>query len=135
VAGHDGIKPGWIRLNLNYFLSDTVADYLIEAVNIVASDGWRFLPEYDFDLRTGSWRHRAAPDDLAPSLWTLPFLDAPPVPHDSVPESHLADHLAQARALIAERQDVTLESSSWAAEDPLCWFDVPEQCVTGPGAR
>ena len=30
-----------MRVNLNYFISDAVLDYLIEAVEIVASDGWR----------------------------------------------------------------------------------------------
>ena len=25
--GCEGIKPGWVRVNFNYFLSDTVADY------------------------------------------------------------------------------------------------------------
>ncbi|WP_328828992.1 hypothetical protein OHT77_15395 [Streptomyces sp. NBC_00252] len=26
VHGCDGIKPGWIRLNFNYFISDTARD-------------------------------------------------------------------------------------------------------------
>ena len=30
------IKPGWVRVNLNYFISDTVADYLIDAVDLIA---------------------------------------------------------------------------------------------------
>lgn len=136
VAGRDGIKPGWTRLNLNYFISDTVADYVIEAVNLVARDGWRFLPEYAFDLHAGSWRHRDAPD-LIPSLRALRFLDARTPQHTSVPESALAAYLAHARALIAERQDVAIESGIASAEelDALRWFDLPEQCVTGPGAR
>ena len=34
--GCEGIKPGWTRINFNYFISDTVADYLIEAVDLIA---------------------------------------------------------------------------------------------------
>ena len=32
--GCEGIKPGWVRINFNYFISDTVRDYLIEAVEL-----------------------------------------------------------------------------------------------------
>ncbi len=37
--GCEGIKPGWVRVNFNYFISDVVADYVIEAVRLVARDG------------------------------------------------------------------------------------------------
>src|SRR5439155_25189148 len=32
TLGCEGIKPGWVRVNLNYFISDAVVDYLIAAV-------------------------------------------------------------------------------------------------------
>ena len=51
-------SPGWVRVNFNYFLSDAVADYLVEAVRLVARDGWRLLGDYRFDTATGLWRHR-----------------------------------------------------------------------------
>src|SRR5262252_6889577 len=41
--GCEGIKPGWVRVNLNCFLSDTVVDYIIAAVVFVARHGWRLL--------------------------------------------------------------------------------------------
>ena len=43
TGGCEGIKPGWVRVNFNYFLSDTVADYIVDAVRLVARDGWRLL--------------------------------------------------------------------------------------------
>ena len=61
TRGCEGIKPGWVRVNFNYFLDDAVADYVIEAVRLVARDGWRLLPDYRFDPVTGLWRHRAGP--------------------------------------------------------------------------
>ena len=39
TGGCEGIKPGWVRVNFNYFLSDAVADYIVEAVRLVARDG------------------------------------------------------------------------------------------------
>ncbi|MDT4974346.1 MAG: hypothetical protein QOG98_104, partial [Pseudonocardiales bacterium] len=41
--GCEGIKPGWVRVNFNYFISEPVFAYLIEAVRMVARDGWRLL--------------------------------------------------------------------------------------------
>src|SRR3954465_10711569 len=57
AGGCEGIKPGWVRVNFNYFLSDTVADYIVEAVRLVARDGWRLLEDYRFDTTTGIWHH------------------------------------------------------------------------------
>ena len=58
TGGCEGIKPGWVRINFNYFVSDAVVDYLIEAVRLVARDGWKLLGDYRFDPVTGMWRHR-----------------------------------------------------------------------------
>jgi selenocysteine lyase/cysteine desulfurase len=41
--GCEGIKPGWTRINFNYFVSDTAADYLIDAVDLIARRGHRPL--------------------------------------------------------------------------------------------
>ena len=57
-VGCEGIKPGWVRVNLNYFVDEPEADYVIEAVRDVARDGWRLLGDYTFDPATGLWRHR-----------------------------------------------------------------------------
>jgi selenocysteine lyase/cysteine desulfurase len=51
--GYLGVKPGWARVSFNYFISDTVCDYLIEAVDLVATHGHRLLGDYRFDPRAG----------------------------------------------------------------------------------
>ena len=55
--GCEGVKPGWTRVNLNYFISAAAAGYIADAVDLVADEGYRLLPEYSFDPRTGLWRH------------------------------------------------------------------------------
>ena len=57
--GCEGIKPGWVRVNFNYFLSEPVFDYIVRAVGLVADHGWAMLEDYAFDPATGLWRHRA----------------------------------------------------------------------------
>ena len=58
-AGAEGIKPGWVRVNFNYFLSETQFQFLLDAIHLIANDGWRLLPHYRFNPDTGEWRHRA----------------------------------------------------------------------------
>ena len=60
--GYLGIKPGWIRISFNYFISDEVAEFLIDAVDMVATHGHRLLTAYTFDPRSGLWRHRRMAD-------------------------------------------------------------------------
>jgi selenocysteine lyase/cysteine desulfurase len=56
--GCEGIKPGWVRVNFNYFIDETTFDYLVEAVTMIASHGAALLGEYDFEPDTGLWHHR-----------------------------------------------------------------------------
>ena len=56
-VGYKGIKPGWVRLNLHYALSEAEFQYLIDAIKFVIKYGHRFLPLYEFDIRTGAWTH------------------------------------------------------------------------------
>lgn len=55
--GCRGLKPGWTRVGLNYFVSDVEADFILRAVDWVATHGWKLLPYYEFDALTGEWRH------------------------------------------------------------------------------
>ncbi|MHA1128933.1 MAG: aminotransferase class V-fold PLP-dependent enzyme, partial [Alphaproteobacteria bacterium] len=33
LAGNDDVKPGWVRLNFSYLMSDETAQYIINSVN------------------------------------------------------------------------------------------------------
>ena len=57
ARGCEGIKPGWVRVNFNYFISEAVFDFILSAVELVATDGWRLLPLYGFEPSTGLWSH------------------------------------------------------------------------------
>jgi len=56
--GYAGIKPGWCRVGFHYVMDDHEAEYIIEAVEFIASSGYLFLPLYHFDLHTGMWSYR-----------------------------------------------------------------------------
>lgn len=80
AAGFEGIKPGWTRLNFNYFISDAEFEFLIKAIEFVANYGYRFIGSYDFDWHTGAWKHR----DAVPSKVSL-FDFAPAAPLETTP--------------------------------------------------
>jgi hypothetical protein len=44
-----GIKLGWTRVSFNFFVSDAVADFLVDAVDLLAGRGHRLLGDYRFD--------------------------------------------------------------------------------------
>ena len=62
--GHCGLKPGWCRVGLHWVMDDAEANYVIDAVHFLAREGHQFLGLYDFDLGTGTWKHKFASSDL-----------------------------------------------------------------------
>jgi selenocysteine lyase/cysteine desulfurase len=135
--GCEGIKPGWVRVNLNYFISDAVLDYLLEAVRIVAADGWRLLPDYRFDPMTGLWRHRDGPVEPPLRLTDVGYEPATgamvyPAHHDRAPESALAGYLAEARALLAGHAAAPVDGACCGLSadfEELRWFELPSACL------
>ena len=57
-AGCEILKPGWVRVNFNYFIAESVFGYIVDAVDWIAGNGWRFLPAYAFCTATARWEHR-----------------------------------------------------------------------------
>ncbi|MGH8870088.1 MAG: aminotransferase class V-fold PLP-dependent enzyme [Actinomycetes bacterium] len=137
TLGCEGIKPGWVRVNFNYFISEDVFRYVVEAVHLVARHGWTLLPDYRFDPATGLWRHRAGP--VEPPLRLHQVTYGPdgemhfPAHHDRAPESALAGYLDEARALFASRADDALDTdlTGQVSDDfeHLRWFELPAACL------
>jgi hypothetical protein len=38
------MKHGFTRFNLSYFASDEEVDYILNALDFIAKDGWKLLP-------------------------------------------------------------------------------------------
>lgn len=143
AAGCEGIKPGWVRVNFNYFVDDAVADYLIEAVRMVARYGWRLLGDYRFDPLTGLWHHRGGVVDPPASLLDIRYGDDGTMtyPHHdtAAPVAVLAEHLAEARRILAAAPAGRPAGDSTASEqeragavagidsdfEKLRWFELP----------
>jgi selenocysteine lyase/cysteine desulfurase len=57
-AGFEGVKPGWTRLNFNYFIAPEEFKFFLSAIEFVATHGERFVALYDFDWHSGAWQHK-----------------------------------------------------------------------------
>jgi selenocysteine lyase/cysteine desulfurase len=133
--GCEGIKPGWTRVSFNYFISEAVFDYLVRAVDMVATHGWKLLPDYRFDPMSGLWRHRAGTVEPPLRLSQLHYDDAtgalvrPPLDEARAGEEALAGYLTAAQAVFdaAAAWDVAASGNDGlsAEFEHLRWFDLP----------
>ena len=134
--GCEGIKPGWIRVNFNYFISEAVFSYIVEAVRLVAKDGWRLLGDYRFEPSTGLWRHRSGPMEPPLRLRQVTYdgqgLMQYPRHHDRAPESELPRYLDEAKAAFEAARPASGEPEEGllsADFEHLRWFDLPPGCL------
>ena len=137
TGGCEGIKPGWVRVNFNYFISPAVFRYVVEAVALVARDGWRLLPDYRFEPASGLWRHRDAPDEpplrLTDVAYDIDGMMRYPSTSHRAPESSLDGYLTEARARFAAAPAEALPEDGTAMSadfEHLRWFDLPATCLT-----
>jgi selenocysteine lyase/cysteine desulfurase len=138
--GCDGVKPGWVRVNFNYFISATAADFIMDAVEMVAADGHRLLPEYRFDPRTGLWRHAAGATKPALRLSELCYGPdgelAYPACRARAEEDVFPGYLGEARALFASRAADVPDGPTGLSPgiEALRWFPLPPACLGSPSA-
>jgi hypothetical protein len=125
------MKPGWARINFNYFISEAVFDFLVEAVDLVATDGHRLLADYVFDPRSGQWCHRRGPTRPAVSFDDLLGGRAAAPRHTG--EDALPGYLDQARSLLAGRPDRLDDRPSGLPPEleVLREFHLPVECLPG----
>jgi len=137
-SGTEGLKPGWVRVNFNYFIDELTSDYIIEAVNLIARDGWRLLPDYSFEPETGLWRHHDHRLTPTYGLDSLRFDSGRPE-HDSghptASTAALSGYLDEARrifAAAADRQPTTSDTPcrlNGVDAERLRWFPLPGEVV------
>jgi hypothetical protein len=131
-SGCEGVKPGWVRVNFNYFISEPVFEFIIEAVHLVAEHGWRLLPEYDFDADTGLWRHHEGSREAGLGLDDVRYVGGRmqyPSQHRNEPETAYRRYLEQARQICADAEVGAQEELRLRCLDTelegLRWFPLP----------
>lgn len=129
TAGASLLRPGWVRLNFNYFIDDEEFEYLLRALELVAEYGWRLLPWYEVDTLHGVWRFQslagARPDPIADQSW----LERPTAvakgqaPLALMTQLELAEYELCREDRPAAYSSVTLSP----AHEQLRWFVLPQE--------
>lgn len=137
VRGCEGIKPGWVRVNFNYFLGETQFQFLLDAIHLVANDGWKLLPHYRFDADTGMWQHRKGRPGAAMSLRDVSYRSGKMEFRSrraTEPEEVLPSYLDEARRILDEAaRDVSAPIHDAPLTDDfeeLRWFVLPAEAQT-----
>ena len=125
-----------MRVNFNYFLSDAVADYIVEAVRLVARDGWRLLGDYRFDIASGRWTHRDGLVEPPLRLGAITYDEhgmQPPTSQLVGDESLLAAAPQRWREDPRRCVRARPHAATSLSEDfeHLRWFDLPAAAVEG----
>ena len=139
MAGTEGVKPGWVRVNFNYFLSEPVFQFLLDAVSFVANHGWKLLPHYRFDLASGQWVHRKGRPTEAMRLTDLSYRSGKlefRSRHSTEPEWVLSGYLADAERIVEEAMSefqtappLVDEPAIEPSIDRLRWFPLPAEVL------
>ncbi len=138
VSGAEGIKPGWVRVNFNYFISEPVFDFILKAVHFVAREGYKFLPHYRFDLASGQWQPRRARPKPAMRLADLSYRTGKleyKKRHATEPEWALEGYLADAERIVKELEaefvtaDPLVEPPLPVEIEKLRWFPLPDEIL------
>ena len=125
-AGLEAFKPGWLRINLHYAAREAEVTYLLNAVMLVAEQGWRLLPSYELTAK-GDWQYRDHLNTDVPSLASL--LNEPTrAPQCTFEPSEFNDYLLEGSALLtrgspAKHVKAAMGDSVFSSDiDSLRWF-------------
>ncbi|MES0871729.1 aminotransferase class V-fold PLP-dependent enzyme [Pseudovibrio sp. SCP19] len=127
VEGHMILRPGWIRLNFNYFIDEETFEYLVRAIELVAEHGWKLLPFYRFDPNGAVWRYQNHKAELATSLETLNFTAMPaPAPKSDRPSLSETMKAAEAELLRTHGAEQRYNVVQPEKVEELRWFVRPQ---------
>jgi selenocysteine lyase/cysteine desulfurase len=130
--GCEVIKPGWVRVNFNYFIGEAEFQYILETVDLVAQHGWRLLPHYRFEPESAVWRHRDGLPRPPLSLFEIDYGDGTLSHrgnHLQADTDQFADYLAEAHAFFATAtaDPAGAESILDGEAEALRWFPLPHE--------
>jgi len=117
------LRPGWIRVNFNYFIDEQTFDYLTQAIKLVAEHGWRMLSQYQFNQHNGTWEYNG---ERAVNTLSLDDLleNAESIKPVTIESDQLNSYLEQGRAVLlaVQAQKVAQPLKLCPDAEKLRWF-------------
>jgi hypothetical protein len=141
--GHVGAKLSFTRLGFNYFTSETVFDYVLRAVHLMADEGWKLLSQYRFDPASGLWSHLRSTTRPRASLRDVSFETGGSIGGSRVvvteSEDALPGYLEEARSVLrdaeAAAEDAPIDPPLSLEFERIRWFPLPGEEAPPLGRR
>ena len=111
LRGCEGIKPGWVRVNIHFTLSQDDVDYLINSIRFIAQKGPLFLKRYAFDMEKAEWIHLGFEEEV-PEFSVDNSFEPTQIDTSEIPvlrESYLTEAAALAEELAKEKDTHFIE--------------------------
>jgi hypothetical protein len=131
--GHMVLRPGWVRLNFNYFIDESTFEYLVSAVELVANYGWRLLPYYQFDEESGTWRFQGKKMQLNAGVCIEDLFGPSNAPAFAEPDL-LGEFSSLAAVELQKnyRNDIQYSMELPEEVNKLRWFVLPQEVAPDP---
>ena len=124
-SGLDILRPAFVRVGFHYSMTEVEVGWICDAVDWVATNGWKLLRGYTVDVVTGEWRKRGG--DLAKGRVWISNLFAKSRPADHSTDTLTVAELGANAIASCERTPIdqipdTKFSYEYAS---LVWFALP----------
>jgi len=142
--GYELFKPGFVRINFNYFASEESINYILDSIEFVANNALWFLPQYQYDMDRGAFMHwsfssKEARKRITKSLGQISYgsgkMEYPKYNEERIPE--LTTYLTKAQELLQTIKQSAYEG--FQSEDSLAtilpefehlrWFVLPAEAL------
>ncbi|CAG9571672.1 unnamed protein product [Danaus chrysippus] len=138
---NEPLRPGFCRISLPFFMSENELAFVLEALKMVATEGWKILPQYVVNSETGQWRHHSCSvlRDKK-SLYSIRFNDGKITANErrvsgpGIFPQTFAECLQTARNLFNRARKLAMKCSTVEPEvsfnpkiDYLRWFMLPKE--------
>jgi len=128
-------------VNFNYFITEEACDFILDAVHLIATHGWKLLDEYRFEPSTGLWQHRLGVADPPLSLPDVDLAAGGFAYEDrrrQEPLSRLREYLEEARLTVeaaAPGQGKAHPPEVTQDFEQLRWFPLPGEADEDGSSR
>ncbi|XP_048481543.1 uncharacterized protein LOC105383502 [Plutella xylostella] len=138
---NEHLRPGFCRVSLPFFMSEGELAFVLEALKMVATEGWKILPQYVVNPKTGQWRHHSCSTlKDRKSLYSVRFHDGKMTANERrisgpgiFPQTY-TECLQTARNLFNRARKLAMKCSTAEPEvsfnpriDYLRWFMLPKE--------
>lgn len=132
ATGNVGIKPGWVRLNLNYFIPEDEIKFIVKAIDWIANNGHLLLKDYHFNDQTALWKNVKAPQVHVNSLEEFDAFKPTNIPVEKVSRNDEQSQYFAMADEIASKAALSWPSSPFQTyiydqvENPLRWYTLAQ---------